>query len=110
MRQFLTDNADETLVQSLVISRLDYCNSVCFGLPMKSIHRLQLAHNAAARVVTKSSTFEHVTLLLRDLYWLPILKRVQFKIILRDAPGYLRELFHYASEIGRYNFAGTKRT
>ena len=40
IRQYLTDNAIKTLTQSVVISRLDYCNSVCIGLPMKSIHRL----------------------------------------------------------------------
>ena len=54
IRQYLTDNALKTLTQSIVISRLDYCNSVCIGLPMKSIHRLQLAQNAAARVVKRT--------------------------------------------------------
>ena len=67
IRKFLSDKAVKTLCQSVVISRLDYCNSVCVGLPMKSIHRLQLAHNAAARVVTKSFKFEHITPLLRCL-------------------------------------------
>ena len=55
IRQYLTDNAVKTLTQSVVISRLDYCNSVCIGLPMKSIHRLQLAQNAAARVIKKNA-------------------------------------------------------
>ena len=66
---------------------------------VESIHRLQLAHNAVARVVTKSFKFEHITPALRDLHWHPILKRIQFKIIVltfkilhRDAPGYLHEL------------------
>ena len=99
IRKFLTDKAVETLCQSVVISCLDYCNSLCVGLPMKSIHRLQLAHNAAARVVTQSFKFEHITPVLRDLHWLHILKRIQFKILVftfkilhRDAPGYLCEL------------------
>ena len=99
IRKFPTDKAVKTVCQSVVISRLDYCNSVCVGLPMKSIHRLQLAHNAAARVVTKSFKFEHIPPLLRDLHWLPILKRIQFKIVVltfkifySDAPGYLCEL------------------
>ena len=102
IRKFLTDKAVKTLCQSVVISRLDYCNSVYVGLPMKSIHRLQLAHNAAARMVTKSFKFDHITPLLRDLHWLPILKRIQFKILVltfkilhRDAPGYLCELLNW---------------
>ena len=51
IRQHFTDNAGKTLTQAVVISRLYYCNSVCLGLPIKSIHRLQLAQNAAARVI-----------------------------------------------------------
>ena len=38
IRQYLTDNAVKTLTQSVIISRLDYCNNVCIGLPMKSMH------------------------------------------------------------------------
>ena len=71
MPKFLSDKAVKTLCQSVVISRPDYCNNVCIGLPMKSIRRLQLAHNAAARVVTKSFKSEHITPLLRDLFGFP---------------------------------------
>ena len=82
IRQYLTDNAVKTLTQPIVISRLDYCNSVCISLPMRSVHRLQLAQNAAARVVKKTPKREHMTPVLRDLHWFPIIKRVQFKILL----------------------------
>ena len=78
IRQYLTDNAVKTLTQSVVISRLDYCNSVCIGLPMKSIHRLQLAQNAAARVIKRTPKREHMTPVLRDLHWLPINRRIEF--------------------------------
>ena len=99
IRKFLTAKAVKTLCQSVVISRLDYCNSVCVGLPMKSIHRLQLAHHAAARVVTKYFKFKYITPLRIDLHRLPILKRIQFKIFAltfkilhSDASEYLCEL------------------
>ena len=53
-------------------------------------------------LVTKSFKFDHITPLLRDLHWLPILKRIQFKILVltfkilhRDAPGYLCELLNW---------------
>ena len=72
IRQYLTDNAVKTLTQSVVISRLHYCYSVCIDLPMKSIHRLQLEQNAAARVVKRTPKREHMTPVLRDLHWLPI--------------------------------------
>ena len=42
IRKFLGDKAVPTLCQSVVISRLDYCNSVCVGLPMKSIYLVVL--------------------------------------------------------------------
>ena len=35
IRRYLSNTAMRTLVQSIVIARLDYCNSVCVGLPMK---------------------------------------------------------------------------
>ena len=102
IRQYLTDNAVKTLTQSIVISRLDYCNSVCIGLPMKSIHRLQLAQNAAARVVKRTPKREHMTPVLRDLHWLPMTKRVQFKILLLvfkylhcEAPSYVCDLLNW---------------
>ena len=82
IRQYLTDNAVKTLTQSVVISRLDYCNSVCIGLPMKSIHRLHLAQNAAARVIKRTPKREHMTPVLRDLHWLPVNRRIEFKILL----------------------------
>ena len=102
IRQYLTDNAVKTLTQSVVISRLDYCNSECIGLPIKSIHRLQLAQNATARVVKKTPKREHMTTVLRDLQWLLIIKRVQFKILLLvfkslhcEAPTYVCDLLNW---------------
>ena len=47
---YLSNSAVRTLVQSIVISRLDYWNSVCIGLPLKRLQRLQLVQNSAARV------------------------------------------------------------
>ena len=46
---------------------------------MKSIHRLQLAQNAAARGVKRTPKREHMTPVQRDLHWLPIIKRVQLR-------------------------------
>ena len=49
----------KTLIQSVVISRLDCSNCAFVGMPLKSIRKLQLAHKAAARVVQKKIHHEH---------------------------------------------------
>uniref|UniRef100_A0A3B1J3V1 Reverse transcriptase domain-containing protein n=1 Tax=Astyanax mexicanus TaxID=7994 RepID=A0A3B1J3V1_ASTMX len=72
IRPFLSQDATQVLVQSLVISRLDYCNSLLAGLPLRATKPLQLIQNAAARLVFNLPKFSHVTPLLRSLHWLPV--------------------------------------
>ncbi|KAK6301287.1 hypothetical protein J4Q44_G00293850, partial [Coregonus suidteri] len=71
VRPCLTQEAAQVLIQALVISRLDYCNSLLAGLPACAIKPLQLIQNAAARLVFNLPKFSHVTPLLRTLHWLP---------------------------------------
>ena len=80
--RYLSNTAVRTLVQSIVIARLDYCNSVCIGLPMNRLQRLQLVQNSAARVISKTKRYNiSITPILNELHWLPINKRCQFKIL-----------------------------
>ena len=72
VRPLLTREATQLLVQSLVISHLDYCNVLLTGLPTSVIQPLQLIQNAAARLVYNQTKFSHVTPLFRNLHWLPI--------------------------------------
>ena len=51
IRHYLTESSSKTLITSTVLTRLDYCNSVYIGLPQKSLHRLQLTQNSAARTI-----------------------------------------------------------
>jgi len=99
IRPFLTREAAQLLVQSLVISRLDYCNSLLAGLPASAIKPLQRIQNAAARLVFNLPKFSHVTPLFRDLHWLPVVARIKFKTMVLaykavdgTAPAYLQAL------------------
>ena len=58
IRKYLTDDTRKTLVHSLVTGRLDYCNSLYFGLASKSIYKLQLAQNSAVRIISRTRKHE----------------------------------------------------
>ena len=73
--RYLSNTAVRTLVQSIVIARLDYCNSVCVGLPMNRLQRLQLVQNSAARIISQTKRYTSITSILNELHWLPINKR-----------------------------------
>ena len=80
VRPSLTIDATKTLVNAFVSSRLDYCNSLLAGVTGGLLDKLQSVQNAAARLITRTRKFDHITPVLRDLHWLPISRRIDFKI------------------------------
>ncbi|KAJ8335100.1 hypothetical protein SKAU_G00407390 [Synaphobranchus kaupii] len=96
---YLTTYSTQILVQTMVTSQLDYCNSPLASLPACAILPLQLIQNAAARLVFNLPKFSHVTPLLRSLHWLPVAARIRFKVLTlaytaanRTGPAYLQDL------------------
>ena len=59
---------------------LDYGNATLVGLPGNQLDRLQSVMNAAARLVCSAWKYEHITPLLRDLHWLRVPERIEFKL------------------------------
>ncbi len=103
LRNMLPVSDAEKLVHAFMTSRLDYCNALLGGCPASSINKLQVVQNAAARVLTRSRKYDHITPILQSLHWLPIKYRISYKILLLTykalnglAPAYLTSLLsHY---------------
>ena len=102
-RRVLTEDATKTVMQSLVMSHLDYCNALLIGIQQDLIAKLQRLQNSAARIVSRTRKYEHITPVLIKLHWLLIKFRIQFKVLLLVykalnglAPKYIKELLvHY---------------
>ena len=62
----------QTLVQALVIFRLDYCNSVLVNLPDSTLHPYTTILHSAARLAKGLKPRDHITPTLHQLHWLPI--------------------------------------
>ena len=82
IRKYLTQESCEIAVDVFITSKLDYCNSLLYGCRKMQLKKLQYVQNAAARIVTQTRKFCHITPVLFDLHWLPVSYRIVFKILL----------------------------
>ena len=114
IRKYLDCTSAKKLVNALVTSHLDYCNSLLYGLPSTKLQRLQRVQNTAARVIMKIRKFDHITPTLKCLHWLPVSRRIEYKILTltfkcldssnNQAPDYLSDM------IVKYNPARSLRS
>ncbi len=93
----------EMLIHAFMTSRLDYCNALLGGCSARLINKLQMVQNAAARVLTRTRKYDHISPVMSTLHWLPIKHCIDFKILLITykalnglAPHYLSDLSHYS--------------
>ena len=110
IRTYVNVEACKILVNSLVLSQLDYCNALYSGLPNSLLSRLQKVQNTAARLTLRVRRSAHITPVLMELHWLPVEYRVKFKILLQTfkvvngySPSYLTSLLskHVSSRVLR---------
>lgn len=100
MRPFLSTKQLQTLSQAVIVLALDYCNALYYGCSHNAvISQLQLIQNRACRVVFGLRKRERIEQHMKELHWLKIQERIEFKIILNvfkcingRSPSYLSEL------------------
>ena len=103
--KFLSNETAILLANAMVSSRLDYCNSLLYGVSKSNISKLQRVQNALCRIIFRLDKMSHVTPFLKKLHWLPIQHRILFKynllvfkaINLSSRPPYLSALIRSSS-------------
>ncbi len=102
LRPMLSMSNAEILIHEFMTSRLDYCNTLLGSCSARLINKLQIVQNAAARVLTRTRKYDHISLVLSTLHWLPIKHRIDLKILLITyevlnglAPQYLSEVLSH---------------
>ena len=73
-----------TIASSYISPLFDYCNSLLFNLPTYKLNKLQRLQNAVVRCVylLPRLSSDSITPLLKQLHWLPVLYRIQYKLSL----------------------------
>ena len=99
-----------TILNSLVFSKLFYCSTVWSGTSKDNVHKLQLLQNFAARILTNTKKFDHISPILNELGWLTIEELLNlrdvimiYKCINGLAPNYLSSKLYKRSDTHAYN-------
>ena len=105
IKHFLTLEELQLLVCALILSKIDYCNLLYYGLSAKNIAKLQRVQNSAARLACKINGYDKVSSeeLFRKLHWLRVRERIVFKVLVTvhkclsgNAPVDIKEMIKFA--------------
>ena len=115
INKFLPRQTRERVVNALVTSRLDYCNSLLYGTVDKNFARLQRLQNTAARLIMCVPKYD-ITPVLKEFHCLLVREGVGFKKMLLvhravnfRGPVYLRDLIWIYTPTRSLRSAGTKQ-
>ena len=99
IKRFLSSEDRKSIVQEIVMSRIDYCNSLLYGVAATNLSKFQRVQNAAVWLVCSLWRHEHATSSFICLHWLLIKFRTNFKIAMfrfkcihGHAPNYLKSI------------------
>ena len=110
LRVVVCHSTMQRLISALVLSRLNYCDAVLSGLPSTTLDPLQWVLNAAVHLVAGLGPRDHVTEQMKELHWLAIKYRINFKLCLMmhavvtgQCPQYIRDIVHPLSTLPGQN-------
>ena len=99
-----------TIINALVFSKLYYCSSVWSNTTMYNVNKLQKVQNFAARIVSNTRKYDHITPVLKKLKWLPVKNylyyrdaTLAFKCMTGLAPNYLCNKFICRGDVSKRN-------
>ena len=104
LKSYLTYEQLRTVISACIFSRIDYCNSLFYGVNNNLINKLQSVQNTAARLLRKKNGIGHIPLetYIRNCHWLKVKARIIFKICLivhnslhGIAPSSIKEYINY---------------
>ena len=81
IRTKLTKPVAERVLNAMVTSNLDYCNSLLYGISGHQFLGIQRIQNTAARPILQRDRWSSAMVMLNELHWLPIRKRISFKVL-----------------------------
>jgi hypothetical protein len=101
IRSSLSKSDTKTAVHALVTPHLDYGNALLSGITEKNLNKLQVAQNSAARLIERLKKNDRISHIRKELHWLPIKARIEFKILNitwktlnNQSPSYLADLLN----------------
>ena len=107
IRNYVPDNICKLLIESTVLSRIEYCNSLYHGLPLFSTNCLNRVIRSSVRLLYRIQLSNHACTSdkLYSMKWLSAKQRSIYKIIMivykclyLKSPKYLKDLLIYRTE------------
>jgi hypothetical protein len=102
IRPTLDNDTAITVGRAIVLSRIDYCNSLLAGITEANLDRLQRLQNRLIRAIMRLPYRSRVSESRIKLHWLPIRERIRYKVALLahkslavGKPQYLAELLTF---------------
>ena len=87
------------MFNAFVMSLLDHCNSLYSGLASREIDKLQRVENFAAPLISRIKRTDHITPVMENLQWLPVIAHIDVKIVNDLTPYYLSSLLASSASV-----------